>query len=102
MATLVELANLRTDLDESTTDHLLRLTASWSLLADLSFSDLLLMARTDEASPTEHANFVVLGQMRPNNRATILNDDLVGTTQQSGSGPSCVWPSRTARAWWAK
>jgi two-component sensor histidine kinase len=87
MATLVELANLRTDLDESTTDHLLRLTASWSLLADLSFSDLLLMARTDEASPTEHANFVVLGQMRPNNRATILNDDLVGTTQQSGSWP---------------
>ena len=86
MATLAELANLRTNLEEPAIDHLLRLTASWSLLADLSFSDLLLMARVHEPSAQE-PNFVVLGQMRPNNRSTILNDDLVGTTQRSGSWP---------------
>ena len=45
MATLAELANLRTTLEEPAIDHLLRLTASWSLLADLSFSDMLMMAR---------------------------------------------------------
>jgi len=33
VATLAELATLRTSLDEPVVDHLLRLTASWSLLA---------------------------------------------------------------------
>ena len=86
MATLVELANERTDLDEPTVDHLLRLTASWSLLSDLSFSDLLLMVRTN-GTDDGAGSFVVLGQMRPNNRSTLINDDLVGTTQSAGSWP---------------
>jgi two-component sensor histidine kinase len=87
VATLVELASQRTALDEPTVDHLLRLTASWSLLSDLSFSDMVLMALVDE--PTNHGepNFVVLGQMRPNNRSTLLNDDLVGTTQSPDAWP---------------
>jgi two-component sensor histidine kinase len=87
MATLAELANLRTALDDRAVDHLLRLTASWSLLADLSFSDLLLMARVDDSASEIGDNFVVLGQMRPNNRSTLLNDDLVGTIQQSDTWP---------------
>lgn len=87
MATLAELASLRTSLSDATVDHLLRLTAAWSLLADLSFSDLLLMARVDEPSNRGGENFVVLGQMRPNNRSTLLNDDLVGTTQTSDAWP---------------
>ncbi len=86
MATLVELANERTELDEPTVDHLLRLTASWSLLSDLSFSDLLLMVRTN-GTDDGAGSFVVLGQMRPNNRSTLINDDLVGTTQSAGSWP---------------
>jgi two-component sensor histidine kinase len=86
VATLAELATLRTSLDEHIVDHLLRLTASWSLLADLSFSDMLLMARVDEPDVGE-SGFVVLGQMRPNNRSTMVNDDLVGTTHDSASWP---------------
>ena len=86
MATLAELAAQRTSLGESATDHLLRLVASWSLLADLSFSDMLLMARASEPNPDEAA-FVVLGQVRPNNRSTLLNDDLVGTTQHGATWP---------------
>jgi two-component sensor histidine kinase len=82
---LAELAILRTSLDEPVVDHLLRLTASWSLLADLSFSDMLLMARVDAAS--DDSGFVVLGQMRPNNRSTMVNDDLVGTTHDEASWP---------------
>ncbi len=78
MATLAELAATHTKLDESAVDHLLRLIASWSLLADLAFSDLLLMARADGE---DGAGFVVLGQMRPNNRTTLINDDLVGSIQ---------------------
>jgi two-component sensor histidine kinase len=87
MATLAELATLRTTLSERVVDHLLRLTASWSLLADLSFSDLLLMARVHEDAPEGHEHFVVLGQMRPNNRATLLEDDMLGTVQDSDAWP---------------
>ena len=86
MATLAELAALRTSLDEPVIDHLLRLTASWSLLADLSFSDMLLMARV-EGTVNNDSGFVVLGQMRPNNRSTMINDDLVGTTHEATSWP---------------
>jgi two-component system, sensor histidine kinase PdtaS len=86
VATLAELAASRTRLDDASIDHLLRLTASWSLLSDLSFSDLLLMAKVDdETRDDEH--FVVLGQMRPNNRATLIEEDLLGTVH-----PSQHWP----------
>jgi two-component sensor histidine kinase len=87
MATLAELASLRTSLGDAAIDHLLRLTASWSLLSDLSFSDMLLMAKVEEPSNRGVENFVVLGQMRPNNRSTLLNDDLVGTTQKPDAWP---------------
>jgi two-component sensor histidine kinase len=86
VATLAELAALRTSLTEPVVDHLLRLTASWSLLADLSFSDMLLMARVEGTDDTP-SSFVVLGQMRPNNRSTMVNDDLVGTTHDTASWP---------------
>jgi two-component sensor histidine kinase len=86
MATLAELATLRTSLSEPVVDHLLRLTASWSLLADLSFSDMLLMARVDGPDQGD-SGFVVLGQMRPNNRSTMINDDLVGTTHDATAWP---------------
>jgi two-component sensor histidine kinase len=87
VATLAELAAQQTSLGEPVVDHLLRLTASWSLLSDLSFSDMLLMARVDEPNNRYDQHFVVLGQMRPNNRSTMINDDLVGTLQ----GPD-AWP----------
>jgi len=87
MATLAELASLRTTLPERTVDHLLRLTASWSLLADLSFSDLLLMAPIREGASDGRDHFVVLGQMRPNNRATLLEDDMLGTVHDADAWP---------------
>ncbi len=80
MSTLAELASQRTALDEVAVDHLMRLVASWSLLSDLAFSDLLLMA---ELADGDADDLIVLGQMRPNNRATLLSDDLVGTTHRS-------------------
>jgi len=86
VATLAELASQRTSLDEYAIDHLLRLSASWSLLSDLSFSDLLLMSKA-HAEERDEESIVVLGQMRPNNRTTLINDDLVGTTH-----PMANWP----------
>ena len=76
MSTVLEIAEERTSLTAPATDHILRLTASWSLLADLSFSDMVLLApdRDDE-------HFVVLGQVRPNNRSTMISQDVLGTVQ---------------------
>ena len=86
MASLAELAQQHTKLREEDVEQLLRLTTSWSLLADLSFSDMVLMAPEKE-SDNEVNNFIVLAQMRPNNRATLLAEDLVGTIQ-----PAAEWP----------
>jgi len=76
VSTVLEIAEERTSLTAPATDHILRLTASWSLLADLSFSDMVLLApdRDDEY-------FVVLGQVRPNNRSTMISQDVLGTVQ---------------------
>jgi len=79
MASLAELAQQHTTLRSEDIEQLLRLTTSWSLLADLSFSDMVLMAPHAEGEEAE--DFIVLAQMRPNNRATLLAEDLVGTIQ---------------------
>ena len=80
MATPSELARLRTELDHVQTEHLQRLLGSWSLLADLSFSDLLLVAPVAAPPAGTGAQLVVLGQVRPNNRSTLISQDLVGQT----------------------
>ncbi len=85
MTTLAELSDDFTSLTDAAVDHLLRLTASWSLLADLSFSDMVLVA-PDEHSQ-EQPSFVVLGQVRPNNRSTLIVDDLIASKQ-----PATEWP----------
>ena len=93
MPTPAELALSHTDLKPEELEHLQRLLGSWSVLADLSFSDLLLLvpvhaARSNgtapgadaEAGRTQDPELVVLGQMRPNNRPTLVDQDLVGQT----------------------
>ena len=72
MATLAELARADTTLDSDAIDHLQRLARGWSMLADLCFGDLVLLA------PTTDGQFVVLGQMRPSTSQTLHHDDLVG------------------------
>jgi two-component sensor histidine kinase len=89
MATLQELAEAHTSLSGSAVDHLQRLVASWGLLADLSFSDLLLFAPDAEAT----GRFVVLGQVRPSTGQTLHREDLVGRLVDE------VERSLVARAW---
>jgi len=79
VTTPAELALTCTDLTPSELAHLQRLLGSWSVLADLSFSDLLLVVPTSPI-PGEEAELVVMGQIRPNNRPTLLEEDLVGQT----------------------
>jgi two-component sensor histidine kinase len=79
VATPAELAQLHAVLEPDELLHLQRLLGSWSLLADLSFSDLVLVVPVSglEGGPGGF-QMVVLGQIRPNNRPTRLNQDLVG------------------------
>ena len=85
MPTPAQLALSHTDLKPEELEHLQRLLGSWSVLADLSFSDLLLLVpvrsrATDGTGEVEDPELVVLGQMRPNNRPTLVDQDLVGQT----------------------
>ncbi len=96
MATPAELAEEHTGLKPEELEHLQRLLGSWSVLADLSFSDLLLLVPVvheedgdrpgdgpgdPSARPAaEDPELVVLGQMRPTNRPTLVDQDLVGQT----------------------
>jgi two-component sensor histidine kinase len=96
MPTLGALAQRLIGLQDDARHHLERLMASWSLLADLSFSDLLLFVQVDEAEldnavvageidmaigsgvDASNSHFVVLGQMRPAGNQTLLQQDAVG------------------------
>ena len=90
--------------------------ASWGLLADLSFSDLLLYVPLDEYSlavarpPTSvrsggaareepgsllGLHFVVLGQMRPGTNQTLFELDLVGEVVEAGELPYVTEAWRT-------
>jgi two-component system, sensor histidine kinase PdtaS len=83
MPTPAELAVSHTELEPEALEHLQRLMGSWSVLADLSFSDLLLLvpvAGLLARGATEDPELVVMGQMRPNNRPTLVEQDLVGQT----------------------
>ncbi|MGO8873912.1 MAG: sensor histidine kinase [Acidimicrobiales bacterium] len=97
MATPAELAFERTNLDEVQLGHLQRLLGTWGILADLSFSDLVLLAPMAPATlpSAERAGdggeLVVLGQMRPSNSATVVQHDLVGQTVASADWPLAVY-----------
>ena len=82
MPTPAELAVSHTALEPEELEHLQRLLGSWSVLADLSFSDLLLLVpvKHHDGPKPDDPELVVLGQMRPNNRPTLVDQDLVGTT----------------------
>ena len=76
MSTLDELALARTSLAGRELLHVERLVASWEPLADLSFSDMLLLA---PIVGEEGHRFVVLAQVRPVTGQTTYPQDLVGT-----------------------
>jgi len=85
MASLAELAQQRSRLTSAETDHLQRLLGTWGLLADLSFSDLMLFGR-DRSTGDEHA-MVVLGQIRPTTSQTLFTNDWVGRVVTAAERP---------------
>ena len=77
-----EVARERTDLTETEVAHLRGLVADWTLLADLTFSDLVLWL------PTWHGGgFIAADQVRPSTGPTGLDDDIVGEYAAKGRRP---------------
>ena len=74
MATLAELTRLDSGLSKDQLRHLQRLIAWWGMLADLSFSDLLLFVPTD----SDGGEFAIASQIRPTTGQTLYRDDHVG------------------------
>jgi two-component sensor histidine kinase len=70
---LKDLLDRHTGLGADEAQHLTRLVGEWQLLADLSFSDLLLMCRAAEPDA-----LVVVAQMRPYTAQTVYQEDQVG------------------------
>ncbi|MFA5891399.1 MAG: histidine kinase N-terminal domain-containing protein [Actinomycetota bacterium] len=73
MSGLSGLAGRHTTLSARDVEHLHRLLAEWQLLADLAFSDCLLMAPTVGAE-----RFLILAQVRPYPAQTLYQEDMVG------------------------
>jgi len=86
MTTPGSLAASHTALDGEALAHLQRLLASWGALADLSFSDLLLVVPV-LASDDGGQRLVVLGQIRPTTASTVLPGDLVGSLLDAAEWP---------------
>ena len=83
MATTAEITRYHTTLPEPAVGHLQRLVATWGLLADLCFADLLLFAPVTRSDALGDAvtgrSLVVLGQVRPLTSQTLHRTDLVGS-----------------------
>lgn len=78
--------------------HLALLTASWSLVADFSFGDLLLLVPVGEEgheSPESIERFRVVGQIRPTTSQTLYQHDLVGRIVDASERPQFVDAWRT-------
>jgi two-component sensor histidine kinase len=87
VASLAEILRTRSRLTLAELVHLQRLVASWNLLADFCFSDLLLFVPVGEAGEGGGAegaggeadgDFLVAGHVRPSTSQTLYRQDLVG------------------------
>lgn len=94
MTTLAERIQSVSDLSPREAQHLRALCSSWQLLADLSFSDLLLYVPVsgDDA-------FQVCAQLRPFTSQTLYSQDMVGTRVSQPEQPIVERAYREGRIW---
>jgi len=91
VATLPELARQHTSLEAEPLAQLTRLVATWGILADLCFADLLLFVPVAD----DDGKLVVIGQVRPSNSQTLHHDDLIGRLVDETERPLVARAYRT-------
>ena len=74
--------------------HLQGLVSEWQLLADLSFSDLLLWVR-EEGLDQDPATWICVAQVRPTTGTTAHLDDMVTVSAPPADPRQASRPSRT-------
>jgi two-component system, sensor histidine kinase PdtaS len=94
MATLADRIRAITDLTSEEAEHLRTLCSSWQVLADLSFSDLLLYVRRRGEDV-----FEVCAQLRPFTSQTLYPQDMVGTRVTQPEQPIVERAFREGRVW---
>jgi two-component system, sensor histidine kinase PdtaS len=94
MATLADRIIQVSPLGRAQAEHLRALCRSWQVLADLSFSDLLLYVR-DQQDET----FVICAQLRPFTSQTLYPHDMVGTRVTQPEQPIVERAFREGRVW---
>ena len=82
MAILTRLVDERTDLGAADVERLRALVEEWSLLADLSLSDLVLWVPT-----WNEGGLIAVAQVRPTTAPTSVPDDVVGDFTPRGRFP---------------
>jgi len=99
MTNPLDLALGQAGLEPGSKRHLERLMATWNLLADLCFSDLLLYVPVDRLAGAEgpDTHYVVIGQMRPTTNATLFEIDLVGQVVAASELPLVVEAFRAGK-----
>jgi len=85
-------AGIEPALDNDALDHVHQLAASWQLLADLCFSDLLLLAPVER----DPSRYVIVAQVRPTTGQTVYPTDLVGTVLDASERPLVADALRSA------
>jgi two-component system, sensor histidine kinase PdtaS len=94
MANLADRIVGMSDLTHRQAEHLRRLCSSWQLLADLSFSDLLLYVRL----PARDA-FEICAQLRPLTSQTLYTQDMVGIQMTQPEQPIVERAFREGLIW---
>ena len=94
MATLADRIMAVSDLDRAEAEHLRTLCSSWQVLADLSFSDLLLyVPRRDDDK------FEIAAQLRPFTSQTLYPQDMVGSRVTQPEQPIVERAFREGAIW---
>ncbi len=97
MASLAEIVRKQSRLTLAEIVHLQRLVASWNMLADFCFSDLLLFVpslpgplappRTASGGVEEGRDFLLVGHVRPSTTQTLYRHDMIGETASEADRP---------------
>ncbi len=82
MSALPQLAEEHAGLHDAAVDTLQSILADWQILADLSFSDLLMFCRDPESG-----RLMVIAQLRPYTTQTVYTEDLIGQVYEADERP---------------
>jgi two-component sensor histidine kinase/PAS domain-containing protein len=99
MATLADRIRLVSDLELGEAEHLRTLCSSWQVLADLSFSDLLLYVPRSRHDRSGTETFIICAQLRPFTSQTLYPQDMIGIEVTQPEQPIVERAYREGRIW---